>query len=153
MWQVEVSGDVSADRQTVWAWYEATDQAPSWDPLIKRIESDGPLELGVRGRNHPVSGPSASFVYTEVTRLVSYTEVSSAPGAKFAFTHRVTDLPDGRLRLTHGAEVSGWLARLYRPLMRTRFEKGMRVAMDNLVQRVETGPPPIATAAGPAPAG
>jgi hypothetical protein len=30
---------------------------------------------------------------------------------------------------------------LYRPLIRNRFQKGMQVAMDNLVQRVQTGPP------------
>ena len=141
MWNVEVSGAARTDTETVWAWYEATDQAPSWDPLIKRIESDGPIEVGVRGRNYPVSGPSGRFVYTEVTRPVSYTEVSSAPGARFAFTHTLADLPDGLLRITHGAQVSGPLAWLYRPMMRRRFKTGMRMAMDNLVGRVETGPP------------
>ncbi len=150
MWNVEVSGDARTDEETVWAWYEATDDAPSWDPLIKRIESDGPIEVGSRGRNHPVSGPSARFVYTEVNRPVSYTEVSSAPGAKFAFTHQLRDLPDGRLRITHGAEVSGPLAWMYRPLMQRRFEQGMRVAMDNLVQRVEAGPPPASDTQSPA---
>ena len=149
MWNVEVARDARTDTETVWAWYEATDEAPSWDPLIKRIESDGPIELGGRGRNHPVSGPSARFEYTEVTRQVSYTEVSSAPGAKFAFTHRLSEVPDGRLRITHGAEVSGPLAWLYRPLMQRRFEQGMRVAMDNLVERVEAGPPPAADAQKP----
>ncbi len=95
MWKVEVSGDARAARETVWAWYEATDQAPSWDPLIKRIESEGPIELGVRGRNHPAIGPAARFVYSQVTPLISYTEVSFAPGAAFAFTHALSDLPGG----------------------------------------------------------
>lgn len=141
MWSVEVTGTARTDRDTVWAWYEAADRAPSWDPLITRIETDGPIALGGRGRNHPASGPSAPFVYTEVTRLTSYTEVSSAPGTSFAFTHRLTDLPDGRVGISHGAEVSGRLAGLYAPLMRRRFEKGMRVALDNLVRLVEQGPP------------
>ena len=79
-------------------------------------------------------------------RLSSYTEVSSAPGAEFAFTHRVQDLPDGRLRIAHGAEVSGPLAFLYRPLMRSQFQTGMRVAMDEFVRRVESGSPPSASA-------
>lgn len=149
MWRVECSGDARSDRETVWAWYEATHLAPSWDPLIRRIESDGPIEVGGRGRNHPVSGPSARFVYTEVTRPVSYTEVSSAPGANFAFTHLLTSLPDGRLRITHGAEVSGPLAWLYRPLMQSRFVKGMRTAMDNLVARVEAGSPSADTGSQP----
>jgi hypothetical protein len=142
VWKVEVSGDARAARRTVWAWYEATDEAPAWDPLIKRIESGGPIAAGVRGRNHPVTGPSTPFVYSEVTPLVSYTEVSSAPGARFAFTHTIADLPDCRLRITHGAEVSGPLASLYRLLLRARLEKGMQVAMNNFVHRVESGPPP-----------
>jgi hypothetical protein len=148
MWTIEVSAEARTPRETVWAWYEATDEAPSWDPLVKRIQADGPIRLGARGRNHPVTGPSAPFVYTQVTHLVSYTEVSTAPGAAFAFTHLLTDLPKGRLRITHGVEVSGRLARLYQPLMRRRFEAGMRVAMDNLVRRVESGPPAAATGAG-----
>ncbi|WP_295702377.1 hypothetical protein [Lapillicoccus sp.] len=152
MWKVEVSGDARTVRETVWAWYEATDLAPSWDPLIERIESEGPIELGVRGRNHPARGPAAPFVYSQVTPLISYTEVSSAPGAAFAFTHGLSDLPGGLLRITHGAEVSGPLAWLYRPLMQRRFHKGMRVAMDNLVQRVEAGPP-TSTEAGTTAAG
>ncbi|MGN6607987.1 MAG: hypothetical protein ACTHMS_13370 [Jatrophihabitans sp.] len=153
MWKVEVSGEARTDRKTVWAWYEATDEAPGWDPLIKRIESNGPIELGAKGRNHPTSGPGAPFVYTEVTRLVSYTEVSSAPGAKFAFTHTIGDLPDGRLRLTHGAEVSGPLASLYRPFLHARFAKGMQEALDNFVRRVESGPPPDGAAPGTPAAG
>ena len=143
MWTITVSGEARTTRETVWAWYEASDKAPGWDPLIKRIESEGPIVPGGRGRNHPTSGPSAPFVYTEVTPLVSYTEVSSAPGAKFAFTHVLTDLSDGRVRITHGAEVSGSLAWLYRPLMQRRFDRGMRVAIDNLVERVEAGGPPL----------
>jgi hypothetical protein len=145
MWAVETGGVAQTDRDTVWAWYEATDEAPTWDPLIKRIDGAGPIKVGSRGRNYPVRGPAASFVYTEVTRSVSYTEVTSAPGAAFAFTHLLTDLPDGRVRITHGAQVSGPLAWLYRPLMQGRFAKGMQVAMDNLVERVESGPPTTAT--------
>lgn len=142
MWTVQVSGEARADRATVWAWYEASDLAPTWDPLIERIESDDPIRIGGKGRNHPSSGPSAPFVYTEVTPLTSYTEVSSAPGATFSFTHVLTDVEPGRVRITHGAQVSGPLAGVYRRLMQARFERGMRAALDNLVQRVESGRPP-----------
>jgi len=141
MWTIEVAADAAADRETVWAWYEATDEAPSWDPLIRRIEPDGPMAIGSGGRNHPVGGPSVRFRYTEVTRVVSYTEVSSSPGASFAFTHRLEEAFGGRVRLVHGVEVSGPLAGLYRLLVRRRFERGMREALDNLVRRVEAGPP------------
>lgn len=142
MWTIEVAGDASADRETVWAWYEATDEAPSWDPLVRRIEPDGPIAVGSGGRNHPAGGPPVRFRYTEVTRLVSYTEVSSSPGAAFAFTHRLEVRPDGGVHLVHGVEVSGPLAGLYRLLLRRKFERGMAEALDNLVRRVEAGPPP-----------
>ena len=142
MWTIEVAADAATDRGTVWAWYEATEEAPSWDPLIRRIDPDGPMAVGGGGRNHPVGGPSVRFRYTEVTRLVSYTEVSSSPGAAFAFTHRLEDVPGGRVHIVHGVEVSGPLASLYRALVRRRFERGMREALDNLVRLVEGGPPP-----------
>ena len=145
MWSIEVSGDAAASRETIWAWYEAADQAPSWDPLIKRIAPDGPISLGVTGRNYPTSGPSTPFVYTEVTPLVSYTEVSKLPGAKAAFTHRLTDRPDGRTRIDHGAEISGLLSGLYRLFLTRNLRRGMRTALDNLVRKVEDGPPPTAS--------
>lgn len=142
MWAIEVAAEATTDRETIWAWYEATEEAPSWDPLIRRIEPDGPIAVGFGGRNHPVGGPPVRFLYTEVTHLVSYTEVSSSPGAAFAFTHRLEDLPAGRVHLVHGVEVSGALAGLYRLLVSRRFDRGMREALDNLVHRVESGPPP-----------
>ena len=141
MWEIEVTGEATAGRETVWEWYEATERAPEWDPLIKPIEGDGPIRLGGTGRNHPSRGPAAPFRYSEVTPLASYTEVSKLPGAEAAFTHRLVDLPGGRVRITHGAEISGTFAGLYRLVMRRSLERGMRTAMDNLVRCVEAGPP------------
>lgn len=142
MWSIDISGVAAATRPTIWAWYEATDQAPSWDPLIKRIASNGPIREGVTGRNYPSTGPSLPFVYTEVTPLVSYTEVSKLLGARAAFTHRLTDLPDGKVKVLHGAEISGPLAALYRPFMHRNLKNGMQSAMNNFVRNVEAGPPP-----------
>ena len=141
MWQLQSSSEFDASPATIWAWYEDTSSAPSWDPLIAEIRPDGPLALGQTGRNKPRRGPSAPFVYTEVTPGVSYTEVTKAPGAAMAFSHTLE--PRGqRTLVTHGVTCTGPLSGLYRLLMRRSFDAGMTEALAGLARLAQAGPPP-----------
>lgn len=96
VWSIEVDRTTSAPPERLWAWYEATDRAPEWDPLIGQIRPDGPFALGATGRNKPRTGPSVRYLLTEYEELVGYTAISRAPGASMAFGHRITDCGDGR---------------------------------------------------------
>lgn len=145
MWSLEFTRVTTATRERIWAWYEDTDRAPSWDPLVGRIMPDGPLAEGVTGRNR-ANGLTFPFTYTSVDPLVSYTEVTSVPGARMAFTHvlaaaRPGDPPD-TLVVTHGLECRGRLAGLYKLVLSRTYRKGMAEALANLIRLAEDGDPP-----------
>lgn len=140
MWSLQHEREFQATAETVWAWYEDTASAPSWDPLIGEIRCDGPLAVGVTGRNKPRRGPSAPFVYTEVTPGVSYTEETKLPGARMAFWHTLQPRGDGTV-VTHGVTCTGPLARLYQLFVRRSFDAGMVQALDGLAALAQAGPP------------
>lgn len=96
MWSIDFERVRTASPERLWARYEATDRAPVCDPLIGQIHPDRPFAMGATGQNKPRTGPSVRDVITEYEQLVSYTEVSRAPGASMAFGHRITDCGDGR---------------------------------------------------------
>lgn len=143
MWSLQHEREFQASAGTVWAWYEDTASAPSWDPLIAEIRCEGPLAVGVTGRNKPRRGPSAPFEYTEVTPGVSYTEVTRLPGARMAFWHALRQRGDMTV-VTHGVVCTGPLAGLYRLLMRSSFNAGMVRALEGLANLAQAGVPPVA---------
>lgn len=140
MWTFHHDQSTTATPAQIWAYYEATDIAPRWDPLIRQIQVQGPLAVGVQGINHPVGGGRFPFTYTEVTIDKSYTEVTRVPLARLAFTHDISPTPTGSI-FTHGVIISGPLAWLYTLLLRRGYEKGIPQASRNLAALLEQGPP------------
>ena len=141
VWSVEAERTTSASPERLWAWYEATDRAPEWDPLIGEIRPDGAFELGGTGRNKPRSGPSVPYRITEYQHLVSYTEVSQVPGGLMAFGHRITPDGEGRWRVRHDVTCTGPLNGLYRLALSRSYRTGMATALDNLVRLAEDSGP------------
>lgn len=141
MWSFEVERVTSASPERLWAWYEATDRAPEWDPLIGRIRPDGPFALGATGRNKPRTGPSVRYVVTEYEQLVSYTEVSRAPGASISFGHRITDDGGERWLVRHDVVCAGPLSKVYQLLLSRSYRTGMATALDGLIRVAEAGAP------------
>ena len=142
MFSLQHERDVRTSAETVWAWYEDTASAPSWDPLIGEIRCDGPLAVGVTGRNKPRRGPWAPFIYTEVTPGRSYTEVTKLPGARMAFWHTLQPRADVTV-MTHGVTCTGPLSGVYGLLVRRSFDAGMVQALDSLAALAQAGPPTV----------
>lgn len=142
MWSFEHTQNTTASPEQIWAYYAATDLAPTWDPVIKRIEVHGPFVQGTKGHNHPVGGGRFPFEYTEVTPLRSYTEVTKAPFARLAFTHTITSTPEGSA-FTHGVQITGTLAWLYTLLQRKSYQNGLPKASQNLARLLEQQPLPV----------
>lgn len=141
VWSIEVENTTSAPPERLWGWYEATDRAPEWDPLIGQIRPDGQFALGATGRNKPRTGPSVRYVITEYEQLVSYTEVSRAPGASMAFGHRITPCGHGRWRVRHDVVCTGPLSGVYRLVLSRSYRIGMTTALNGLIRLAEAGGP------------
>ncbi|HET9073846.1 MAG TPA: SRPBCC family protein [Solirubrobacteraceae bacterium] len=135
---IEVAGTTRAPAARIWAVYEDTATAPDWDPLVGEIRPDGPLELGRTAHNKPRRGPAMPSTITELTAGTSYTESIRVPGAILHWSHTLTAGPDGVTAIRHGVRCEGALAGVYALLYQRSFHRGMRVALDNLIARVET---------------
>ena len=140
-WSIEVEKTTSAPPERLWAWYEATDRAPEWDPLIGEIRPDGPFALGSTGRNKPRTGPSVRYVITEYLEPVSYTELSRAPGASMAFGHRITEVGADTWQVRHDVVCSGPLSAVYRLVLSRSYRAGMATALEGLIRLAEVSGP------------
>lgn len=139
MWALSFTQETTATPEQIWAYYEAIDLAPTWDPLVRRIEVSGPLAVGTTGFNTAKTGQRFPMIYTEMTRYRSYTEVTSVPLSQQAFTHVIEPLADG-CRFTHGVMVTGPLAWAYRILLYRSYTRGIPAALRALAHLAETQP-------------
>ena len=138
MWSLEKTGTTTAAPERIWAIYEDTPSAPDWDPLVGEIRPDGPLTLGRTAHNKPRRGPAMPSTITECSAGSSYTETIRVPGATMAWTHTLSRTDSGT-DIRHGVVCEGPLALVYGLLYRRSFDRGMRVALDNLIARAEAG--------------
>lgn len=140
MWSFEHTESTTATPEQIWAYYTDTDSAPSWDPLVAKIEINGPFAVGTTGTNTSSTGQKVKFIISELTLYRGYTEVNTLPFARLAWTHQITPTSTGCV-FTHGVILSGPLSGLYALLLGRSFKQGMPVASRNLAHRVEQGPP------------
>lgn len=136
MWSFEHTESTAATPEQIWAYYADPESAPSWDPLVAKIEINGPFATGTTGTNTSTTGQRVKFILSEVTPYSSYTEVNPLPLAQLSWTHRITPTSTG-CTFTHGVILSGPLSGLYALLLGRSFKQGMPVASRNLARRAE----------------
>lgn len=139
-WHLEASERTTGSAETVWAWYEATDLAPTWDPLVGKIKLNGPFAVGTTGTNTAPNGLKFKLVFTEVTRFKSYTEVTSLFGANMKFVHTLI-VADNGCTINHEVICTGFLSSLYGLLLIKEYKAKFPLALKNLARLAGNGPP------------
>jgi len=140
-WQLEASEKTTASAETVWAWYEATDIAPTWDPLVGKIKLNGPFSKGTTGTNTAPNGMKFNMVFTEVTRFKSYTEITSLFGAKMIFVHTLI-VNDRGCTINHQVLCTGFLSSFYGLLLNKEYKTKFPIALKKLARLADNGLPP-----------
>lgn len=140
-WHLESSEKTTASAETVWAWYKATDIAPTWDPLVGEIKLNGPFSKGTTGTNTAPNGMKFNMIFTEVTRFKSYTEVTSLFGAKMIFAHTLIVNDHGCI-IYHQVYCTGFLSSFYGLLLNKEYKTKFPLALKNLARLAGNGPPP-----------
>lgn len=140
-WHLEASEKTTASAETVWAWYEATDIAPTWDPLVGKIKLNGPFSVGTTGTNTAPNGMEFNMIFTEVTRFKSYTEVTSLFGAKMIFAHTLI-VNDHGCTINHEVRCTGFLSSVYALLLNKEYKTKFPIALKNLAHLAGNGLPP-----------
>ena len=139
-WHLEASEKTTASAETVWAWYEATDLAPTWDPLVGKIKLSGPFSMGTTGINTAPNGMEFKMIFTEVSRFRSYTEITRLFGAKMIFTHTLIVNEHG-CTINHQVRCTGFLSSFYGLLLDKEYKAKFPIALKNLAHLANHGLP------------
>ncbi len=141
MWTFEHAETTSGTPHQVWALYAEPATWPRWDHEIAAVTVEGPVAVGTRGRLKPVTGPAASFTFTEVTPGVGFTDVSRLPLARLTLAHHIEATASGS-RFTHHVTITGPLAPLFARVLGKSLAASLPNAMRNLARLAEAASTP-----------
>ncbi|MBP8920255.1 MAG: SRPBCC family protein [Micropruina sp.] len=109
---------------------------PEWDPEVRRVSFEGPVQVGARGRLRPRSGPGTSFSVTAVERDREFTNASPMPGAMLTFEHLVSPAADGA-EVAVTVRLDGPLAPLWARLVGRGMSDAARSSVSGLLAHLD----------------
>lgn len=111
----------------VWATYEDVTSWPVWEPGTEKITRDGPLTVGASGTFKFTGKSPLTYWLTEVEPLRGFTDETTLGEVLVRVSHRLEPGEDGRLRITHAAEIFGppELAAVVGPSITADFPQSM----------------------------
>lgn len=137
---VEVT-EVAADIDRVWAVQTDIERWPEWTASVRsarRLES-GPFTLGSSARLEQPWLRPAVWRVTEIDPPRFFAWESDSPGVHTRGEHRLTPLPDGRVRVELVVVQTGPLAGLTGLFGGRALRRYLRMEADGLKRRCEPG--------------
>jgi uncharacterized protein YndB with AHSA1/START domain len=126
---------INADPETVFAVIAAIDQWPSWNPDVKSVSIEGPVQPGTVFRWK--AGPSSLTSTLQVVdppREIAWTGTTMGIKAVHVFRFQVSD--DGTLARSEES-WAGLLPRLLKGYSRRTLDKGIRSVLAHLKAAAE----------------
>ena len=93
--------------EAVWATYEDVTSWPVWEPGTEKITRDGPLVMGATGTFKFTGKSPLAYWLSEVEPMRAFTDEISFGELLVRVSHLLEPGDDGRLRITHAAEIFG----------------------------------------------
>ena len=111
--QVDVTVDISAPPEVVWAVLMQVERWPEWTASITSVRpsSPGPLQVGSRVRIKQPRLPTAVWTVSELVDGERFTCTVRSPGVDTRASHRIVRTAEGS-RATLSIEQAGALGRL-----------------------------------------
>jgi hypothetical protein len=132
-WNYEERVPTTASHDTIWALWSSPETWPKWDVEIDWVRFTGPFVAGAKGTMRPAGGPIVPFVLTHVDEGKSFADCSKLPLTKLRFSHHIEEGA-----IVHRVQMHGLLTPLFRRVIGTKIEHGMRGAMTALVNLAES---------------
>lgn len=135
---MEVSVEVSAPPDVVWAVMSDVEHWPEWTASVSTVKrlDDGEFGLGSRARVKQPKFPEMVWAVTKLERGRSFEWETATPGARTAGTHTVE--PAGRgSRVTLGIRQTGFLGLLLAPLTKGTTRRYIEMEAAGLKRRSE----------------
>ncbi len=101
------SVETDASAEAVWALYEDARSWPSWDAQAESITRDGPFAAGTSGTMKFTGQDPLPYTLIKVEPRREFVDETTLGNIVVRASHRLQELPDGRLRVTHVLEVGG----------------------------------------------
>lgn len=129
------------DSREIFALWAKPETWSTWDPEVAAARLHGELALGARGRLKPRSGPKTTFTIVELVDNAVLVDVTSLPGARLTFDHRVssgsasdqTSPTPAASELTVVISVEGPMSWLFGRLLRRTFAHAAQAGVDGLL--------------------
>lgn len=140
MWDFEHSVEAAVSRERVWSLWTDIERWPDWNPGVVRAELDGPATEGATGTVRASGGPASKLRVVAAEPERRFVTEASERLMRLRFDHELHDGPDGRLRITHRAQMTGFATPLMRRTIGPRLERSIPVALANLVELAQREP-------------
>jgi uncharacterized protein YndB with AHSA1/START domain len=139
--QFEVSVEIAAAPDVVWAAWADVERWPEWTASISEIRrlDSGPFGVGSRARIKQPRLPAVVWEVTEADPGRSFVWVTRAPGAVTEAAHRLTPNGDGRVTAALSVRQSGPLGTVFGRLTAGLTRRYLRMEADGIKRRCETG--------------
>ena len=107
-WNYEHSVATNASKRALWALYSNVESWPIWDRGIKNISLDGEFKEGAKGNIEPEGQGTLSYRIVSADQERGFSDETAVKdlGASVKFVHSFSDLPDGKIQLTHHVTIS-----------------------------------------------
>ena len=135
-WKIEASAETKADPKSIWNCWKDVPSWPKWDHELEWSLIEGPFARGTKGKLKPKGWPETPFCITLVERD-SYQDETILLLTKVVFTHQLQSLTENKTKITHRAEVKGFLAPILRLTLGRKLKKGLPIAVPALARRAE----------------
>ncbi len=136
-WETTATATTSATPQQIWALWVDVSRWNRWDHEVMSSSLDGEFVNGATGMLKPHGGPTAKFVMTEVTPLVSFSDRSRLPLATLDFHHSVA-VVQGVTTIKHRVVMTELLTPLFSRIIGRKIARGLPVAVNALAALAET---------------
>ena len=136
MWEFEHSVEAPASRERVWALLTDVSDWPSWNPGVGYAELDGPVIEGATGRVHAEGGPASALKILAIEPERRFVTEASERFVRLRFDHELTEVADGRLRISERVRMTGLATPLLRHTVGARLERSIPTALEALAAQV-----------------
>ena len=140
--RVDVTVDISAPPEVVWAVLPDVESWPAWTASITSIRRSSPdrLQVGSRVRIEQPRLPATVWTVSELVEGERFTWTSSSPGVHTRASHRVVGTAAGS-RVTLSIDQAGVLGRLVGRLYGGLMHRYVEMEAAGLKRRSESSAP------------
>ena len=138
----EVTVDIDAPPEKVWAVIEDVERWPGWTKSVHDLSltTEGPFGVGSSARIDLAGAAPSVWTVTEIEPGRMFVWESKAPGVLSVAAHAV-EPRDGGSRVTLSVKNSGWLATILTPYLTWVGRRNLKWESEGLKRRCEAPSP------------